>query len=118
MTAPAKALWIEIVSDRPVDFFRPGQLGMLETFCQITIEDRRIVRDLARTRVGTGDYADVQRQAARNCVMLATFGSKLRLTVQADVERHSRKISERGDEAATDPLIGGAAVRGKLKVVK
>lgn len=117
MTAPAKALWREIVADRPVDFFRPGSLDLLEAFCQITIEQQRVVRVLARTRVATGDYLDLQKMAARNTAMLTTLGSKLRLTVQADVDRHSRKSGERGDASVGDDLIGGAAVR-RLKVVK
>lgn len=115
MTAPAKALWREIIADRPVDFFRPGSLDLLESFCQVTIEGQRIVRQLARTRVGTGDYIELQKVAARNSAMLTTLGSKLRLTVQADTDGRSKKTGERGDAGATDPLIGGAA---RLRVVK
>jgi hypothetical protein len=112
----ARELWTEIVNDRPVDYFRPGQLGMLEEFCEYTVEGRRLLRELAKTRVGTGDYEDLQRQAARNTAQLVALGTKLRLTVQADVERHSGKTAERGDGLAGDDLIGGT--RGGLKVVK
>lgn len=119
MTAPAKALWREIVADRPVDFFRPGSLDLLESFCQLTIESQRIIRVLARTRIGTGDYIEMQKMAARNSSMLTTLGSKLRLTVQADTDGRSKKLGERGDGSTADPLIGGAAVLpARLRVVK
>ncbi|HEX3162122.1 MAG TPA: hypothetical protein VHQ92_06060 [Pseudolabrys sp.] len=118
MTAPAKVLWREIVADRPVDFFRPGSLDLLESFCQLTIESQRIIRVLARTRVGTGDYIEMQKMAARNSSMLTTLGSKLRLTVQADTDGRSKKTGERGDASADDGLIGGAAVNRQLRVVK
>lgn len=119
MLKPAKELWREIVADRPIDFFRPGSLDMLEQFCQTTIEQRRVLLEIGRARVGIGDYLDLQKMAARYSVMLTTLGSKLRLTVQADVDGRSKKTAERGDASADDDgLIGGAAVRGKLRVVK
>lgn len=117
MTKPAKAIWFEIVADRPIDFFRPGSLYILEDYCQLRVENRRLLRLLARTRVGTGDYVDLQKQVSRNSVNLLAHASKLRLTVQADVDGRSKKTAERGDGSATDPLIGGTAVRGKLRVV-
>ncbi len=116
MTAPAKELWREIVADRPIDFFRPGSLSLLEKYCQVTVEDRRIVRRLARMRVDDADYASWHKVTVANSAMCMSLGSKLRLTVQADVDRHSRKIEERGDASATDDLIGGSAVHGLLRV--
>lgn len=118
LITPAREIWLEIVNDRPVDFFRPGQYGMLKSFCEASIEQNRIFETLTRTRVGTGDYIEMQKAAARNTVMLTTLGTKLRLTVQADVDRHSRKTGERGDAAADDGLIGGAAAHGKPRLVK
>ena len=118
LIATARALWVQIVADRPIDFFRPGQLHDLADYCQKQCEAERITRELVRTRIGGKDYADLQRMAARNTAMVLALGTKLRLTVQASVERHSGKIDERGDESAHDPLIGGSAVRGKLQVVK
>jgi hypothetical protein len=106
------------VNDRPVDFFRPGQYQTLKAYCECCIEQNRIFDELTRTRVGTGDYLELQRMAARNTVMLTTLGKSLRLTVQADVDGRSKKTAERGDASADDGLIGGTAVRGALRVVK
>ena len=46
----------------------------------------------------------------RALAMITTLATKLRLSVQADVDRRSRKIDERPAPAALDPLLGGAAV--------
>jgi hypothetical protein len=114
--APAREIWSAIVADRPVDFFRPSHLGMLESFCQITVEQRRIVLCLAKTRVGTGDYVTMQKLAARNTIMLTTLASKLRISAQADVDGRSKKLEERGGgEKTNDRLLGGKAV---LRAVK
>jgi hypothetical protein len=37
-----KVLWREIVECRPVDFFQPGALHLLEQLCVMTIAARRI----------------------------------------------------------------------------
>jgi hypothetical protein len=43
----------------------------------------------------------------------ATLATKLRLSVQAAVHRHSRMLDERGlsEAAESDPLLGGTVVR-------
>jgi hypothetical protein len=38
----AKKLWKEIVEDRPIDYFRPGALYLLEQLCIMTIAARRV----------------------------------------------------------------------------
>jgi len=81
------------------------------------IEQQRIVKELALTRVGTGDYLSLQKLAARNASMVTSIGTKLRLTVQADVDGRSKKLAESGAEAESDDLIGGAAVKRGLRVV-
>ena len=34
LTPAAKRIWREVVECRPADFFRPGALHLLETFCE------------------------------------------------------------------------------------
>jgi hypothetical protein len=38
----AKKLWREIVEDRPIDYFRPGALYLLEQLCVMTVAARRV----------------------------------------------------------------------------
>lgn len=116
MIALARAIWLEIVNDRPVDFFRPGQYETLKAFCEVSIEQSRLLYILTRTRVGTGDYIELQKAAARNTVMLTSLGKTLRLTVQAGTDGRSKKLDERGGGAPKgDGLLGGKAV---LRAVK
>lgn len=117
LVAAARALWVQIVSDRPIDYFRPGQLHDLADYCAKQLEGERITRELVRTRIGGEDYLALQKLAARNTAMVMALGTKLRLTVQAGVDGRSKKTDERGDASADDGLIGGTAVRGKLRVV-
>jgi hypothetical protein len=87
---------------------------MLETYCETTVHIRCIARKLERLRKsGAWDEAKPweKRWALMNTT-LATLGTKLRLSVQAQVEWHSRKISERGEAKKPDTLLGGQAVWG------
>jgi phage terminase small subunit len=40
----AKAVWREIVDCRPVDFFRPGALHLLEQLCVATVAARHVAK--------------------------------------------------------------------------
>jgi hypothetical protein len=114
MTRPAKDLWRRIIADRPVDFFRPGSLELLEDYCQLRVENWRLLGRLARIRPDSEEYAAKQVLVTRNSANMLAHATKLRLTVQADAEWASRKMTERGDASKDSRLIGGAA----LKVVR
>jgi hypothetical protein len=97
----ARNIWQTIVGDRPADFFRPGSLLLLEQLCCTMVLQRVVLAQLADTPTDQSlikaakDYAGIVNQTA----------TKLRLTVQEDVDRRSRKIDER--EPAADVLLGG-----------
>jgi len=106
LTAPAKRLWREIVEDRPPDWFRPGSAQLLEVFCQLTIEERTLLRRVRRTQ--GEEKAKLLQLARQMSGTLVGVAKALRLCTRNDVDRHSRKIDERGD-GPSDPLLGGAA---------
>jgi hypothetical protein len=106
-----KRLWQEIVADRPPYWFRPGSLQVLEIFCELVIQERDLLR---RLRGLEGEEHTKQLQLARQ--LSGTIGNHaktLRISVQSDVERHSRKVEERGD-GPRDTLIGGTARWGNV----
>ena len=106
LTIRAKLLWQEIVDDRPPDWFRPGSLQLLEIYCELVMQQRALLR---RLRGAEGEEHAKQLQLARQLSgTIANLAKTLRISVQADVERHSRKVEERGD-GPRDPLLGGTA---------
>ena len=111
LSAAAKRLWEAIVSDRPADWFRPGSYELLEQYCEFTVQQRRAIKTLRNAE--DEDYGLALAATKSLTTMLTALASKLRLTVQADIDRRAvGKAAERGDGAA-DPLLGGAAVWGE-----
>jgi hypothetical protein len=121
--AEGKTLWREISASKPPDWFDAGSLPLLESYCDLTIHARAIARKLKRLRkAGAWDEMLAFERRLRAVVdgqsMLAT---KLRLSVQGLIERHSRRILEHGQttpntkaDKKPDRLLGGEAVWGKL----
>ena len=117
----ARKVWREVVECRPADFFRPGALHLLETFCEGVATQREHFASLRQVRADAAandeetdrrvlslrDEAAVKRVKDFG-LMLATVASKLRISVQAEVDRKSRQTDEREPEvAARTRLLGG-----------
>ena len=85
----AKKLWREIVEDRPIDFFRPGALQLLEQLCIMTVSARR-VGAYFQERPGDKDAADQYLKLAHQCAMHC---QKLRLSIEVD--RKSGQLDEK-----------------------
>jgi hypothetical protein len=103
-----RSLWREILADRPVDFFRPGSFELLEQYVIVTVRLRDL---LARLRsAGPKEIGPVTLSIGRLSTVSSTLARLLRLTNQADIDQHSRAISEKGD-GKRDRLLGGAALR-------
>ena len=49
MSAKAKKIWVDIVDDRPTDYFRPGSLLLLEQLCSTMVAQREILAQLERS---------------------------------------------------------------------
>ena len=112
MSADAQAIWVEIAASKPVDWFDSGAQVLLEQYCELAVQARGVSRRLERLRAAEAwdEMKSWEKRAALLSVTLYGLATKLRLSVQALVERHSRKIVERGSAEAADNLIGGAAV--------
>jgi hypothetical protein len=107
LCAQGKRLWREIVDDRPVDFFRPGNFELLEQFCQLMVQLRGLHRQLKKAP--PKEYAGVALTVSRLSATGSTLARQLRLTILSDMHRQSAKAVERG-EGERDRLLGGAAV--------
>ena len=107
LSREAKKVWHEIVNTRPADFFRPGSLHLLETFCEAAVAQRT---NLGAMVVAPEDD-DVVERVKKLGVLLATLASKLRITVQAEVVRDSKKLDEtEPDLSDRGDLLGGGAL--------
>jgi hypothetical protein len=68
LSAAAKTLWREILSDRPVDFFRPGSFELLEQYCELTVQQRKVIKWLTSTP--PANYS-VKLKAAKDLTTMA-----------------------------------------------
>jgi hypothetical protein len=111
LSAPAKRLWIEIVADRPIDWFRPGSFELLEQYCEITIQQRQAIKALQASN--ELEYLGRLRVVRDLASVLTSLAGKLRISVQNDVHRRAvGKAAERGD-GELDPLLAGEAAWGE-----
>jgi hypothetical protein len=114
----AKLVWKAVTASKPVDWFDAGSLVLLEDFCNAAVHARHIEKRIETLRGAEAwaELSDWEKRAAVSTTRLTGLATKLRLSVQANVEWHDRKIGEKGQkEAAGDTLIGGKAVWGEVK---
>jgi hypothetical protein len=112
LSKEAKRLWNEIVRARPIDYFQPGSRTLLAQFCEMAVEQDENLRVMRENR-GDPDAQRVVRDMAQTLNMTAT---KLRLTIQTEVDRKSGKLDEkeptaRGKKGKADVLFGGNVVK-------
>jgi hypothetical protein len=72
----AKKLWREIVEDRPIDYFRPGALYLLEQLCVMTVAARRVsawLQERLGDEEGAALYLKYSHQCAMHCQKLRLF---------------------------------------------
>lgn len=116
MSAEAKAIWRKIVSDKPIDWFDAGSLGLLRLYCETLASANRIAVDLAEVKTSSPGYGRVMIQWRTQCSAAAQLARQLRLGVQHQVERQAAKAAEKAPEAQGEALIGGQAA-ARFKVV-
>jgi hypothetical protein len=109
--AEEKAVWREIGECRPVDFFQPGALHLLEQLCIMTVAARRIGVEV-QERPADADAAKLYVEYASRCAMHC---QKLRLSIQSALRTESGKLDEkdpssRGQKGKSDVLFGGKVV--------
>jgi hypothetical protein len=120
LSRDAATVWAEIVASKPVDWFDPGARILLECYCETSVHARAIAKRLDRWR-RTGTLEEARSWEKRYALLIGSLvmlATKLRLTVQALIDRRSRAILERGNlepprAGRHDRLLGGEAVWGK-----
>lgn len=113
LNAEAKTHWRRIVAEKPLGWFDAGSLPLLAQYCATLVRARELAE---RLEALPADKKGAQALEVRlmgvngSCLSLAT---KLRLSVQAAVDRRSRMLDEEGpgEEPASDPLLGGKVVK-------
>lgn len=108
----AKKLWKEIVEDRPIDYFRPGALHLLEQLCIMTVAARQVGASLQENpddEVSAALYLKYTHQCAMHC-------TKLRLSIQTEVDRKAGQLDEKepttkGRKGKSDVLFGSNVVK-------
>lgn len=118
LSKESAALWRDIAASKPTDWFDDGALALLEDYCNAIVDARHINSALEAARDGddADEMKELRKQAVASSGRLTGLATKLRLSVQAQIERNNRKIVERGSKrTATDSLIGGEAVWGEKR---
>jgi hypothetical protein len=112
LSAAAQKLWREIVEDRPVDFFRPGALHLLEQLCVAVVAARQVARCVEENPLDANAeraYTNWMQRCAMHC-------QKLRLSIQTEVDRKSGQLDEKepsrkGQKRESDVLFGNNVVK-------
>lgn len=103
----ARAIWRETVLAKPADYFDPANQGLLARLCTLSAYCEGLEGKLAATPSAV--IADELRKTAAVVGVLAV---RLRLTVQATVDRKSGVLNEKGPGRLLH-LIGGNTVNRK-----
>ncbi len=117
LSEAAGKFWKDIVNSKPADWFDPGSLIQLASYCEMAVQEEYLRCRLVALRE-SNEGGDAMRVLEKRIGLMSSksivLASKLRLTVQAMVAWESRKLQEKGpDEAANDRLVGGTAIWGE-----
>ena len=108
LSKAAKSLYVDIVSSKPADWFSPGSLPLLELYVELTVLSWDLIArrgSLPCTAGNDRTAIKLENRIHKLCATTVGLAVRLRLTVQANVGRHSRMLDERG--APVHPLLGG-----------
>jgi hypothetical protein len=109
----AKAIWRQIVSAKPIDWFDGGNHGYLADHCEEQARLEAIWVELRQVAPGTKESRNLTAELKAVRGNLATSARHLRLTVQETIQRAAAKTSERPAEVADDHMVGA-----KIRAVK
>jgi hypothetical protein len=120
--ARARAIWVQIVSSRPADYFLPSDEWLLRRFCSLAARAEQVERLTAISALEAPDQRGLERRLVSISASLAGLSAKLRLNPQGRIERHAAVRSAvrswpppwyGGRKTSKDDsdLIGGHALR-------
>jgi hypothetical protein len=105
MAPAAEKLWREIVDARPADFFMPGSLSMLRTYCELSVELEKLT---ARMSDETSEYDALLNRISKLAMLQATFGRQLRISVQSAMRVRTAQRNEKTEPISKRPWLPGA----------
>lgn len=95
LDSAAADLWRAIAADRPVDWFAPATLRLLQRFCRTAVYAERLHDTLDAAEVGGESAALLFKQTMAANASLGILAAKMRLSTQAAIDGRSRKAGER-----------------------
>lgn len=114
LSKEAKAVWNDVVTSRPVDWFDSGSLPLLEAYCDTyarLLPAREELERAGLTQMGQkGPQPSAELQAVKILTsQLIALATKLRLSVQASVPHITGASKEKTPNLANS-LLGGNIV--------
>jgi phage terminase small subunit len=113
LSSRAQAVWRQIVSSKPVDWFDPSHHGYLADHCETWARLEEVWAGLRQVHPGS-DESRILMNALK--ILRGNFSVSsrhLRLTVHEAVDRKAAKATEQQAAATGNELIGGGATRLK-----
>ncbi len=108
----AAEIWRAVVAAKPADWFDAGALPLLRQYCVTAAQAEAVDVVLSAADPADPLTGEIEKRLVKLNGSCTTLATKLRLSVQAAVDRRSGMLGERGpgEEAAADPLLGGKVV--------
>ena len=104
----ARHLWVDIVSSKPAGWFDAGNLPLLAQYCSVIAMTRVLIVELNALQDDPQhdrQPARLERRILKATASMGALASRLRLTPQATINRHSRMLAEKG--LPENPLLRG-----------
>lgn len=117
LSPEGREIWREIVNSKPIGWFDPGSLQLLELYCSSVVDAKALSAQLLVA--SESEKPRIRKQLIHVTMSCTSLATKCRLSVQSAVDRRSRMLDESVsvEKQEDDALLGGNAVWGGLKVV-
>jgi hypothetical protein len=114
LSKPAADLWRSIVSSFAADRFDSGSLPLLERYCRMVPYAAKLQDEVDKCTIGSAEHGKMHRLLISANSSIGSLASLLRLSVQAQIDRRSGKITERYPHQLRPwndkGLLGGSAI--------
>jgi hypothetical protein len=108
MPISAQRIWREVVECRAPDFFSPGSLSLLRTFCEVSA----VLEELGPQLLADLEDDKLIGRVKQLGTLQATLAQKLRISIQSSTRSDRGKVTEKPTQQPAEPsLLGGEAIR-------
>lgn len=121
LSPEARDIWVAVTRSKPADWWGgEAALRLLRRFCRLSVLAEQLHDRVDRIGLDNADAEAAIKQLLSISVTMGTLATKLRLSVQNGVERHSAHRFETGSGRPWEPLsdaemkrelLGGNATR-------